>query len=120
MASQVKKTVAQSNSQTEERRVKNKDQRMTDLQLEAEIARLLDLQNNQCALTGMALQFGKSAADDQLRPSLDRKDSDGHYELGNLQVVARFIQFWKGATPDDEFLRQLTLLRDHDRQSAES
>lgn len=120
MAQSVKKTVAQSNGQTEERTVKNKELRMTPVRLEEEITRLLDLQGNTCALTGISLQFAKSVQDDQLRPSLDRIDSDGHYEFGNLQVVARFIQFWKGATPNDEFLRQLAVLREHDQRMAEA
>lgn len=45
------------------------------------------------------------------RPSLDRIDSDGHYEAGNLQVVCRFINFWKGASDDEEFRRLLELVR---------
>jgi hypothetical protein len=49
--------------------------------------------------------------DKQLRPSLDRIDSDGHYELGNLQVVARFINFWKSDTDDTEFRRLISMVR---------
>jgi len=42
---------------------------------------------------------------------LDRIDSSGHYELGNLQVVARFINFWKRDTEDFEFRRLLAVVR---------
>jgi hypothetical protein len=44
-------------------------------------------------------------------PSLDRKDSSRGYEPGNLQIVCRFVNFWKSATPDSEFSRLLALLR---------
>jgi hypothetical protein len=47
-----------------------------------------------------------------LKPSLDRINSDGHYERGNLQVVCQFVNFWKGATENEEFQRLLALLRD--------
>ncbi|WP_298963557.1 hypothetical protein [uncultured Roseibium sp.] len=55
------------------------------------------------------MQFDGS--DDQLRPSLDRIDSNGHYELGNLQVVARFINKWKSDSEDAEFRRSLEIVR---------
>ena len=50
---------------------------------------LLDATSDRCAITGLVLKFDGS--DDQMHPSLDRINSDGHYEPGNLQVVARFI-----------------------------
>ncbi|WP_299844379.1 hypothetical protein [uncultured Jannaschia sp.] len=47
-------------------------------------------------------------------PSADRIDSSGHYEEANLQLVCRFINFWKQATPDDEFRRLIGIVRDSD------
>jgi hypothetical protein len=58
------------------------------------------------------LQFHGPDAEKNLLPSLDRIDSDGHYEEGNLQVVCQFINFWKGASDNEEFKRLLMLVRD--------
>lgn len=107
----VENTVQGSNGQTVERVVKNKELRMSRDTLEATIARLLDLQINRCALTGIPFQFHGSDTDKNLLPSLDRIDSNGHYEEGNLQVVCRFINFWKGDTDNELFAELLMLVR---------
>ena len=107
----VEDTAKNSNGQRVERVVKNKDLRMTSSQLEEYIAALLDLQDNKCALTGIPLQFHGDGADPNLLPSVDRIDSNGHYETGNLQIVCRFINFWKSDSENDEFRRLLMLVR---------
>jgi len=43
--------------------------------------------------------------------SLDRIDSQGHYERGNLQLVCRFINFWKQASNDGDFRRLINVVR---------
>jgi hypothetical protein len=107
----VENTVKNSQGQIVQRVLKNKELRMTPAELEALIASLLDLQGNRCALTGIAFQFHGPTADKNLLPSLDRIDSDGHYEKGNLQVVCQFVNFWKGDGDDEEFRRLLMLVR---------
>jgi hypothetical protein len=77
--------------------------------LERLLKRLLDLQDNRCALTGIPFQF--DGADHNLLPSPDRIDSQAHYADGNIQIVCRFVNFWKCSTPDDEFRRLLDLVR---------
>ena len=109
------RTVVNSNGQTVERKVKEKSLGMSEDELEREIIRLLDRQENRCALTGIEFDYSDPPYDIQLKPSLDRIDSDGHYQKGNLQVVCRFINFWKSAQDNSEFLRLLSKLRgDHD------
>jgi|HubBroStandDraft_2_1064218.scaffolds.fasta_scaffold60033_2 hypothetical protein len=108
----VENTVKNSNGQIVERTVKNKELHMTSAELEKVIASLLDLQDNRCALTGIPLQFLSPDADKNLQPSLDRIDSNGHYEAGNLQVVCQFVNFWKGSANNEEFRRLLMLVRD--------
>jgi hypothetical protein len=49
--------------------------------------------------------------DDQCRYSLDRIVSSKHYEPGNLQLVCKFVNQWKGAMADEEFIRLIALLR---------
>lgn len=109
MANQAEQTANQSNGQTVERTVKNKELRLSKEALIAHLNELLDETGDRCAISGLVLQFDGS--DDQLLPSLDRIDSNGHYEVGNLQVVARFINFWKSDTVDTEFRRLITLVR---------
>jgi hypothetical protein len=112
----VENTVKNANGQIVQRVLKNKELRMTTDELEKLIASLLDLQGNRCNLTGIPFQFHGPEADKNLLPSLDRRDSAGHYELGNLQVVCQFINFWKGDSDNAEFQRLLMLVRGLDAQ----
>lgn len=73
-------------------------------------ASLLSLQDNRCALTGIPCQFLGREADNNLLPPLDRIDSGGNYEAGNLQVVCQFINFWKSDSDNAEFQRLLMLV----------
>lgn len=64
--------------------------------------------SGRCALSDLELDLTMVDAD--LAPSLDRIDSDGHYEPGNLQVVARFVNRWKSDDADKNFRRLLGLV----------
>lgn len=109
MATQAEQTAKQSYGQTIERTIKNKDLRLSKEALISHINELLDETGSRCAITGLTLQL--EGPDDQLQPSLDRIDSNGHYDAGNLQVVARFINFWKSDTEDTEFRRLIAIVR---------
>ena len=109
MANQAEQTATQSNGQTIDRKVKNKELRLSKEALIDFLTKLLNEAGHKCAIIGLLLQ--PQSSDRELRPSLDRIDSEGHYEVGNLQVVARFINFWKQSTPDAEFRRLLALVR---------
>jgi len=39
-------------------------------------------------------------------------DSSRHYEPGNLQVVCKFVNQWKGAMANEEFKRLIAKIRD--------
>ncbi len=99
----VKNTVNNSNGQLAERTVKNKELRFNEEELKAHIEALRESQEGLCAITGIALQFVGEAEDSEMIYSLDRIDSDGHYEAGNLQLVCRFINRWKNDSDDGEF-----------------
>ena len=111
MRQSTENTVKNANGQIVEQLVKNKELRMTSAELEELIASLLDMQDNCCALTGIPLHFVGPDANKNLQASLDRIDSDKHYERGNLQVVCRFINFWKSDSDNEEFKRLLMLVR---------
>lgn len=110
----VGKTVFNSNGQTVERKVKAKELRMTDYELEKLLRHLLDVQEERCAITGLPFEYNGAHSDPNMLPSLDRIDSDGHYEKGNLQLVCRFINFWKQAADDREFRRLINVVREID------
>lgn len=104
-------TVKHSNGQLIERTVKNKETDLNPLELDQLLDELLTIQGNRCALTGIRFDFTGSDVDKALLPSPDRIDSNGHYVAGNLQVVCRFTNSWKGATDNEEFKRLLMLVR---------
>ena len=107
----VGKTVFNSNGQLVPTTVKNKELHMSDAELDKLIRDLLKIQKDHCAITGLPLQFRGTQTDDNMLPSLDRIDSNGHYKRGNLQIVCRFINFWKQASDDGEFRRLVAVLR---------
>lgn len=97
-------TAATARGQEVTRKTKVKDLRMTELELEKYVDDLIVAQEGLCAITGLALQY-------ELLCSLDRIDSAGHYEHGNLQVVCKLVNRWKNAEDDAQFRRLIALVR---------
>jgi hypothetical protein len=112
MATAVEATVAASNGQQSLRGVKSKEMRFSSkYELEKYIHELIKLQEDFCVITGLRLQYPGDYDDKDLLCSLDRIDSDGHYEAGNLQVVCRFVNRWKNDSNDAEFRRLIGVVR---------
>lgn len=103
--------VKQGNGQTAERTVKVKETDLSAAEIDRLLTELMDLQGNRCALTGIPFDFTKDG-DKNLLPSADRIDSNGQYTRSNIQVVCRFINFWKGAADNEGFTRLLSLVRE--------
>lgn len=82
---------------------------MSNVELEMRIRELLEIQDDRCAITGLHFQFQGAHDDSNMLPSLDRIDSSGHYEKTNVQLVCRFINFWKQAANDSEFRRLMMI-----------
>lgn len=102
-------TVGQS-GKTQIRTLKNKELRCRDL--ERTLDDLMLRQGNRCAQTGVVFV----EADTDLRASLDRIDSDGHYADGtmddglhNLQLVTHWYNMAKGIRTDEAMRRLLRL-----------
>lgn len=111
-------TAKSSNGQIVERTVKDKRFGLGRREeAEALLDRLMASNEDHCALTGVPLQFGRES-DPDLRPSLDRINSAGHYEPDNVQVVAWFANRWKNASDDSGFRQLLALVRLTGRLSA--
>lgn len=112
MAGVAENTTAYSNGQQVTRTLKNKEFHFTTkFELEKYLKALVEAQEGVCAITGIPFQYDTAADDEEMLPSLDRIDSDGHYEEGNLQIVCRFINRWKSDSPDPEFRRLLRVVR---------
>jgi hypothetical protein len=111
MRTSILNTVRNSNGQIVERVVKDKQLLMDSAKLDELIRSRLELQQGKCNLTGLTLHAHGPDADPNLLPSADRIDSGRHYELDNIQIVCRFINFWKGASDNAEFQRLLMLVR---------
>lgn len=70
-----------------------------------EIWNLFLIQERRCALTGLTLRFKLGKRDPgKTTASLDRIDSDGIYEIENLQWVHVKINRMKSVFPQDEFI----------------
>lgn len=114
MAMMAKGTVAGANGQQVLRTVRDKELRIPEPELEPYLAALLASQEGICAITELPLQHhGEDGADKEMLCSLDRIDSNGHYEKDNLQIVCRFVNRWKGASDDAEFRRLIKVIKDH-------
>jgi hypothetical protein len=111
MAMQAFATAAQSGD-TSIATKKDKDCRFRNqFEMEKHISDLFQSQDGVCALTGIRMLFDDDDADPNLRCSLDRIDSAGHYERGNLQVVCKFANQWKSASDNDNFIRLIAMVR---------
>jgi len=111
MANGAWETALNANGQQVLRTLKNKDFGFSSREtLAGYIADIYEAQEGLCAITGLTLQF-KGGEDHQLCCSLDRIDSDGHYEPGNLQIVCKFINLWKSDRDNEEFRRLIGVVR---------
>ncbi|MBV0893271.1 hypothetical protein KTN05_15765 [Paracoccus sp. Z118] len=111
MAMTAFETAAQANGQIVPKTMKLKDVCFPSTQaLEAHVKDLCTMQEHLCAITQLPLVYVDSDGDPEMFASLDRIDSSGHYAKGNLQVVCRFINRWKGASEDAEFRRLVGML----------
>lgn len=79
---------------------------------------LFEKQNGRCALSGLEIVFGRYRPKTRahgLHPrlgtaSIDRKNSDGDYVIGNVQWVHKDINRMKGPLPDSAFIELCRLV----------
>jgi len=74
---------------------------------------LIKKQKGLCSLTRIPLQFEGAHTNRHYLSSLDRIDSDGHYEAENLQIVCQFINLWKKDYDNDVCIELITKIRQH-------
>lgn len=105
-------TCKNANGQLVEKRMKDKGFMFASEKDMAEHLSLLwDDQGGICALTGLQMVPDGEEDAGWHRCSLDRIDSDGHYEAGNLQLVCKFANMWKSNMPNETFLALIEQVR---------
>lgn len=113
MVTTAARTAINSNGQIIQKTLKNKDFNFPSEEAAMDYVKdLISMQDGLCAITGIPLRYSDKTDNPSLLASLDRIDSSGHYEPGNLQVVCRFINFWKQASDDSEFRSLIKLVRE--------
>jgi hypothetical protein len=115
MVKTAQQTTAFSNGQTVPQTVKNKNNAFdSEDEFVGYVRSLIEKQEGLCAISGLPLQSDITGhGDDEMKASLDRIDSNGHYEVGNLQVVCRFINRWKSSDKNSQFMELIQILREH-------
>ena len=115
MVKMAQQTSAFSNGQLVPQTIKNKNNAFkSEDEFVSFVRSLIEKQEGRCAISSLPLQSDiDEHVDDEMRASLDRIDSDGHYEAGNLQVVCRFINRWKSSDKNDQFKELINILREH-------
>lgn len=105
-------TVEFANGQIIDKKVKGKELvGCTPQEMKQHLKALWDQQEGKCALTGINMHLpGQPNLDKDLMISPDRIDSSGHYSLENVQLVCRFVNFWKLASNNERFKELLDLV----------
>lgn len=109
----MKETTSKANGQLEIHVKSMKDKKIigTEQAMRAHLADLWKTQNGRCKISGISMHVPtQEGAKADLMVSPDRIDSNGHYEAGNIQLVCRFINYWKCAAENGKFLDLLDLV----------
>ncbi|TPI18270.1 MULTISPECIES: hypothetical protein [unclassified Mesorhizobium] len=100
--------VANSNGQKVFKTLKNKELHCSEAEMKAHLASLCAEHKGKCAITGLTMHLhGQDDCDSDMLVSPDRIDSYGHYSIGNVQLVCRFVNFWKMAQDNNRFAELL-------------
>ncbi|MDW9585058.1 hypothetical protein GOC31_06495 [Sinorhizobium meliloti] len=104
----IRDTVRNSNGQQVLRTLKDKRLLCPEPEMKARLAHLMIEQKALCAITGLPLHVdGQENLDYDMLASVDRIDSNGHYEPENVQLVCRFVNFWKCSQENGKFMELL-------------
>lgn len=69
-----------------------------------DVANLMAVQNNQCALTGWDIEFPEHGHAQKAPASIDRIDSTKGYFVGNIQLVTKHVNMMKQSYNNDYFV----------------
>lgn len=106
-----KNIVSAKRMQQTKARIKRAQKQGRDLQFtisKRELSALWDAQNGRCALTDVELVMVRKR--NPGTASLDRIDSDGHYEIGNVRWVHKQVNVMRQTLTDQEFVKWCRLV----------
>ncbi len=112
----ISQTVKQANGQVilSVKSMKNKELIGPEAEMKEHLRQLYIEQEGRCKISGIPMHVpGQDDKNPDLMVSPDRIDSSGHYEKGNIQLVCRFINYWKCATDNSKFGDLLDLVIEH-------
>lgn len=114
MLMSIKDTVKNADGRIVLKTLKNKKMLCSDAEMKAHLTQLMEEQEGRCRITGLTMHVdGQDGMEHDLLASADRIDSNGHYEIGNIQLVCRFINFWKCAQENGKFIELLDRIIQH-------
>ncbi len=104
----IRETVKNADGRQVLRTLKDKKLLCSEAEMKAHLAHLMTEQRGLCAITKLPMHVdGQEALDYDMLASADRIDSNGHYEPKNVQLVCRFVNFWKCAQENGKFIELL-------------
>ncbi|MBN9983790.1 hypothetical protein [Rhizobium laguerreae] len=115
----IRDTVKNSNGQQVLRTLREKRLLCSEAEMKAHLVDLMTKQEGLCAITKLPMHFdGQDDLDYDMLASADRIDSNGHYEPENVQLVCRFVNFWKCSQENGKFMELLDKVMNHRLKAA--
>lgn len=109
--SRIGRTVSRADGRTVESVAKIKNLLVSDETMRKFLNKLYHEQSGLCALTGTSMLLNDDEGPKDLRLSVDRIDSNGHYEPNNVQLVCQFANFWKSDRDNSRFKELIDVVR---------
>jgi hypothetical protein len=104
-------TVLRADGRIIETETKIKDLLVPEAEMREFLVRLYIEQHGLCALTGLRMLLNDDGGPKDMRLSVDRIDSDRHYEPKNVQLVCQFANFWKSNGDNGRFKELIDVIR---------
>jgi hypothetical protein len=112
---QIQHTVSKADGRLVTSATKIKNMLVSEEEMRRFLHRLYKDQTGLCALTGLRMLLRNEDGPNDLLLSVDRINSNGHYEPMNIQLVCRFANFWKSSGDDHRFKQLIEMVRSIDR-----
>jgi hypothetical protein len=114
---QIGQTVLRADGRIVQSTAKIKNLLVTDDEMRELLIKLYRSQSGLCALTGVPMLLKGDDGPKDLLLSVDRIDSNGHYEPKNVQLVCRFANFWKSSADNSRFKELLEIVKSVEEQA---
>ena len=108
----IRSTVAKADGRIFEKSSKVKNLTVPEEEFRLFLRRLYDEQGGLCMLTGLRMLLNGEDGAGDFRLSVDRINSNGHYDPSNVQLVCRFANFWKSNSDNSRFKELVQIVRE--------